>query len=124
MSGASQPSSARSFLLVDDHAGFRRTVRDFLPDDAGEVIESANGAEAVEAYAAHQPDWTLMDIEMPGMDGLAATRAIRAEHPEARIIIVTSYDSPDCRTEAKEAGAAAFVPKDELASLIGLLSHS
>lgn len=112
---------ARTILVADDHAGFRRTLRDFLPADAG-VVECSDGGEAVLAYETHHPAWTVMDIEMPGMDGLTATRAIRAAHPEARIIIVTSHDTPDCRTEAKEAGATAFVPKDELASLIGLLS--
>lgn len=115
--------SARTILVADDHAGFRRTLRDFLPADAG-VVECNDGGEAVLAYETHHPAWTVMDIEMPGMDGLSATRAIRAAHPEARIIIVTSYDSPDCRTEAEEAGAAAFVSKDDLFPLTRLITQS
>ncbi len=102
---------------MDDHAGFRRTVRDFLPHDAGEVIECSDGAEAVEAYATHQPDWTLMDVDMPGMDGLTATRAILAEDPQARIVIVTAHDNSDSREEARAAGAVAFVGKGDLSQL-------
>ena len=116
--------ASRTFLLVDDHAGFRRTVRDFLPADTGAVFECADGIDAVRAHAIHHPDWTLMDLDMPGMDGLAATRAILSEHPEARIVIVTSHDTPDCRSEAEEAGATAFVPKSDLSALFEILSPS
>ena len=124
MLNASHPiPGTQTFLLVDDHAGFRRTVRDFLPGDA-EVVECGDGGAAVRAYEDHRPAWTLMDIDMPGMDGLTATRAIRAGHPQARIIIVTSHSTPDFRAEAKDAGAAAFVSKDDLSGLHLLLSRS
>ena len=121
-----QPPTAldtRTILVVDDHAGFRRTVRDFLPEGA-EVVECGDGADALQAYENHHPDWTLMDIDMPGMDGLTATRAIRAAHPQARIVIVTSHNTPDFRAEADEAGAAAFLRKDDLCGLVELLSKS
>ena len=122
MLNASHPIPAtQTFLLVDDHAGFRRTVRDFLPGDA-EVVECGDGCDALKAYEDHHPDWTLMDIDMPGMDGLSATRAILAAHPQARIVIVTSHDTPDCREEATDAGAAAFVSKDDLPLLASLLA--
>ena len=123
MLNASHPLPAtQTFLVVDDHAGFRRTVRDFLPGNA-EVIECGDGGAAVQAYEDHRPDWTLMDIDMPGMDGLSATRAIRAAHPQARIVIVTSHNTPDFRAEADEAGAAAFLRKDDLCGLVELLSE-
>jgi CheY-like chemotaxis protein len=101
-------------LVVDDHAGFRKVVRDFLPREVVEVMECADGSEAVAAYAANQPDWTLMDIEMPGLDGLRATRAIRERFPDARIIILTHHDLPELREQALEAGACAFLSKDNL----------
>lgn len=115
------PITGRTILVVDDHARFRRTVRDFLPDDA-KVIECGDGLQAVRAYEANRPDWTLMDIDMPEMDGLTATRAIRAAHPQARIVIVTSHNTPDFRAEAEEAGAAGFFSKDDLPLLASLLA--
>jgi CheY-like chemotaxis protein len=124
MMNAAPTTSTRTYLLVDDHAGFRSMVRDFLPDGAAEVHECADGTEAVQAYAAHHPDWTLMDIDMPGMDGFTATRAIRAADPCARIVIVTSHDTPDCRAEAEDAGASAFVPKENLCLLTEIVSES
>ena len=120
---ASHPKpTTQTFLLVDDHAGFRRTVRDFLPGDAGEIIECSDGAEAVQVHADHRPDWTLMDVDMPIMDGLAATRAILADDPQARVVIVTGNDTADCREEAFQAGATAFVPKANLCLLVELFA--
>ena len=104
-------------LLVDDHAGFRKTVRDFLPREVGEVVECADGSEAVAAYAANQPDWTFMDLAMPGLDGLSATRAIRERFPTARIIILSNHDVPEMREQAFDAGACAFVSKDNLSEI-------
>ena len=99
---------------MDDHAGFRKTVRDFLPREVVEVVECADGAEALAAYAANQPDWTFMDIAMPGLDGLSATRAIRERFPNARIIILSNHDLPEMREQALEVGACAFVSKENL----------
>ena len=112
----------QKYLLVDDHAAFRRTIRDFLPGDPIEVIECADSAEAVTAFSRHQPDWTLMDIEMPGVDGLQLTRFIRSRFPEARIIILTQHDSPELREEARAAGASHYVLKDHLKDLPGVIA--
>jgi len=101
-------------LLVDDHAAFRKTVRDFLPREVVEVVECADGVEALAAYAANEPDWTFMDIAMPGLDGLSATRAIRARYPGARIIILSQQDFPETREQALQAGACAFLSKEDL----------
>jgi len=104
-------------LLVDDHAGFRKTVRDFLPREVGEVVECADGSEAIAAYATHQPDWTFMDVAMPGLDGLSATRVIREHFPNARIIILSHHDLPEMREQALDAGACAFVSKENLGEI-------
>jgi len=110
-----------TYLVVDDHAGFRRALRSHLPGDTLKLVECGSGREAIEAFERHHPDWTLMDIQMPGMDGLAATRAIRGRFPEARIVILTQHVSPEYREEARAAGACAFVPKDELSRLRSIL---
>lgn len=120
--GASKVGDPQKFLLVDDHAAFRQTVRDFIPGNRVEVIECGSGAEAVDAYGRHKPDWTLMDIQMPGMDGLKATRSIRGAHPKARIIILSQHDSAELRQEARQAGALAYVLKDRLKDLPGIIS--
>ena len=104
-------------LLVDDHAGFRKTVRDFLPREVVEVVECADGSEALAAFAANQPDWTFMDLAMPGLDGLSATRAIRRRFPKARIIILSNHDLPEMREEALQAGACAFLSKENLGEI-------
>ena len=112
----------QKFLVVDDHAAFRQTVKDFLPGTRAEVIECGNGAEAVEVYARHRPDWTLMDIQVPGLDGLKATNSIRSTDPTARVIILSEHDSAELREAAHEAGAIAYVPKDRLKDLAGIIS--
>jgi CheY-like chemotaxis protein len=120
--GASKVDNPQKFLVVDDHSAFRQTVKDFLPANCGEIIECGNGAEAVELHARHQPDWTLMDIQMPGLDGLKATSSIRNKNPNARVIILSQYDSGELRDAAREAGAIAYVQKDKLKDLPGIIS--
>jgi DNA-binding NarL/FixJ family response regulator len=110
------------YLLVDDHAGFRKTVRDFLPGQPVEVVECSEGREALAAYTYHLPDWTLIDVEMPELDGLRATRSIRAQFPRARIIILTEHDLPELRGEARAAGAIAYVLKDRLRDLPAVIT--
>jgi CheY-like chemotaxis protein len=117
MNHLSAGNEPRKYLLVDDHAAFRQTVRDFLPGHPTEVVECGDGREALAAYAHHQPDWTLMDVQMPELDGLKATRCIRSNFPHARIIILTQHDSPELRDEARAAGATAYILKDRLCDL-------
>lgn len=112
-----------TYLIVDDHAGFRRALRSHLPGKSFKVVECASGREAVDAFERHGPDWTLMDLEMPGMDGLSATREIRRRFPEARIVIVTQHDLPEFRQAALAEGVAAFLPKDDLIELAVILSQ-
>jgi DNA-binding NarL/FixJ family response regulator len=76
------------------------------------VGEAANGREALERCRELRPDLVLMDVRMPEMDGLAATRAIKEEMPGIAILMVTAHDSPDYLREATRAGAAGYVLND------------
>ena len=110
----------RKFLIVDDHAAFRQTIRAFLPQ--GEVTECADGRDVLANYAAAHPDWVLMDIEMPGVDGLAATRLLRQFYPEARVIIVSNHSEEEFRAAARELGTCGFVQKEHLEELAALIA--
>jgi CheY-like chemotaxis protein len=112
-----------NLMIVDDHAGVRRMIRDLLAVP-GEPLAECNSADAaVRQSADFQPDVVTMDIRMPGRCAFAATRAIRTACPGAHVIIVTSYDEPDLRQSAREAGAAAYVMKDNLSELPGVYSR-
>lgn len=100
-------------LIVEDHAEFRQELKRLL-HDLGEIYECSDGTEAFSAYSQHQPDWVLMDIRMAGLNGLAATRAIKSVYPEARIVIVTGYDDAELREAARRAGASEYVVKENL----------
>lgn len=106
-------------LIVDDHPAVRALLRMVVAAD--EVHECGSGSNAVAAYAAHRPDVVLMDIAMPGVDGIAATRQIRALDPDARVVIVTHYDESDLRESARDAGACGYVLKEDLLELRRLL---
>lgn len=96
-------------------------LRNIVGDLTEQCYECSDGSEALAAYTAHHPDWLLMDISMKEMDGLAATRQIIANYPEARIVIVTNYDDSDLRAEARAAGACAYVLKEDLSGLRHLI---
>ena len=108
-------------LIVEDNAKMRRMLKSLVADLASAVHECSDGAQALAAYAAARPDWVLMDIAMKDLDGISATRALKAAWPEARIIIVTSYDSAELRQAAQEAGACGYVLKENLLEVRRLL---
>ena len=83
--------------------------------DLDVVAEAADGETAVVQYAAHQPDVVLMDLRMPGMNGTAAIRAIRADHPNARVVALTTYDGDTDIYRALDAGACGYLLKNTLA---------
>jgi len=101
-------------LVVDDHALVRTGVANIISheSDLSVVAEASNGAEAVEAFAQHRPDVTLLDLRMPVMEGVEAVRRIRQLDPEAKVIILTTYDTDEDITRALKAGAKAYVLKD------------
>ena len=111
-------------LTVDDHPILRKGLAALVnaESDLKLVAEAANGKEAIEAFRSHQPDVTLMDLQMPGLDGIQAIEAIRAEFPEARIIVLTTYTGDTQVVRALKAGARAYVLKghvlDELLDTI------
>lgn len=78
------------------------------------VYECGDGEGAIDLYRNLRPDWVLMDIRLPGMNGLQATRSILRGDPGAKILIVTQYNEPSYREEAEAAGARGFVLKENL----------
>jgi DNA-binding NarL/FixJ family response regulator len=109
------PGSIR-IVVADDHPLARAGIAVLIADDPGMVVvgNAANGREAVEQFRAHRPDVTLMDLQMPQMTGLEAMEAIRAEFPEARIIVLTTYTGDVQVVRALHAGASGYLLKSTL----------
>lgn len=101
-------------LLVDDQILFRKGLRALLAseDDMEVVSEAANGREALDKVKAFRPDVVLMDINMPVCDGIEATRLLKAEHPEIKVVILTVSDEDDDLFEAIKAGAEGYLLKN------------
>jgi two-component system chemotaxis response regulator CheY len=103
---------SKKILITDDALFMRVQLKDILVTNGYEVVdEAANGQEAVEKYAAHQPDLVLMDITMPVMDGITATRTIRDSDPEAKVVMCTAMGQKNMVIEAIQAGAKDFIVK-------------
>jgi DNA-binding NarL/FixJ family response regulator len=100
-------------LAVDDHELLRKGIAALVEvePDMKLVAEAANGREAIQQFRSHEPDITLMDLQMPEMSGLDATIAIRGEFPDARIIVLTTYAGDMQATRALQAGARGYVLK-------------
>ena len=101
-------------LIVDDHALFREGIRLILQNQGSmEVIgEAADGDQAIEAARILKPDVVLMDVTMPGMDGLQATRQIKADCPQAQVLMLTMHESDDYFFHSLSAGASGYVLKE------------
>lgn len=111
-------------MLVDDHPAFRKGIAALIDSEPGlkVVAETGDGREAVELFRRTQPDVVLMDLRLPGMGGVEATMAIRKEFPDARIIVLTTFDTDEDIYRAIQSGAKSYVlkdtPDDELAATI------
>ncbi len=113
-----------NILIVEDNKQMRRTIRVFLAEGVEEIYECDDGVAALYAYRSCRPDWVLMDLEMPGLSGFEATRQIKTAYPEAQILVFTNYDGGDLRMAATEAGACAFVVKEDLLAVREILIKS
>jgi len=109
-------SSLIRILAVDDHFIFRQGIVGLLADqvDMRLVAEASDGREAIQQFRVHQPDITLMDMQMPEMSGLEAVIAIRGEFPDAKIIVLTTYTGDVQVLRALKAGARAYLLKNLL----------
>ncbi len=104
-------------LLVDDHRMFAEAIGMFLStEDDIDVLEILAGAEGVaERVRSSEPDVVLMDIDLPGVDGLIATRQVLEARPETKVVLITALSDPNLELRGSEAGASALVPKERAA---------
>ncbi len=111
-------------MLVDDHPAFRKGMTALIESepDLQIVAETGDGREALEIYRQKMPDVVLMDLRLPGMGGVEAIIAIRKEFPEARVIVLTTFDMDEDIFRAIQSGAKSYLlkdtPEDELAAVI------
>jgi len=108
-------------MIVDDHANARELIRSFLTIPGMTFQECASGHEAIACARDFKPHWITMDIKMPGMDGFEAIKSIKEVYPEAKVLIVTSFNEPQFRDRAHTVGAVGFFLKENLLPLRLLL---
>lgn len=113
--GLPAADEAVSVLIVDDQAPFRMSARAVVGFTPGFAVvgEAKSGEEAVEQVGTLAPQLVLMDINMPGMGGIAATRQITTAHPEVRVVLLSTYDADDLPADARTCGAAGYVHKEQ-----------
>jgi len=118
MEAAVNVSEGIRVLIADDHRLFGQALESILAtDDRLEVVgHAADGSEAVQLALAVDPDVILMDIAMPIMDGFQATKQIRKQRPQARVLMLTASNSRTDLDRARKAGAAGYVTKDRIAA--------
>jgi CheY-like chemotaxis protein len=104
-------------LIVDDQANARELIRNFLTMPGIAFRECASSSDAAACARDFKPHWVTMDVQMPGMSGFETIKAIKEAHPEARIIVVTSFNEQQFRDRARSAGAVGFILKENLLAL-------
>jgi DNA-binding NarL/FixJ family response regulator len=113
MSAYTKSAGAIRVLIVDDHPLLREGIAAVIEGEPDIVLvaEASNGHEAIERFREHRPDVTLMDLQMPEMDGVTATIAIRAEWSDARVVMLTTYGGDAQALRALKAGASGYLLK-------------
>lgn len=109
-------------MIVDDSAEMRRLLCDLVAPMSQAVVECVDGQDCVDRFAACQPEWTIMDVHMPRLDGLGATREVCARWPEAKVLLVSHFMSPAMEAAAGRAGAVGCLSKDELYRVVELMT--
>jgi DNA-binding NarL/FixJ family response regulator len=107
--------AAVSVLIVDDQMPFRSAARMVVGATRGFEVagEASSGEEAVEKVEALSPQLVLMDINMPGIGGIEATRRITTAHPEVKVVLLSTYDADDLPADARTCGAVGYVHKEQ-----------
>jgi len=125
MAGDRMTAPALRLLIVDDHRLLRKGIARLLDLEPGMTVvaEAGNGEEAVEQFKRHMPDVTLMDLELPRMDGVEAISAIRRDYPNARVIALTMYQGDEDIHRAVQAGASAYLLKDTVPEVLIRVIH-
>ena len=105
-----------TFLIVEDHKSLRKSLRHlfsaFFPNSF--ILEAKDGEEALSFAFWHRPDIVLMDIAMPGINGIESTQRIKKELPMTQVVILTIHENPEYRADALAAGASTFIPKRKM----------
>jgi len=123
LSGDEVMNSALSILIVDDNVKMRSMIAEIVKSKTKKVFECTDGIEALGEYSVYQPDWVLMDAKMKRMDGLTAAELVHKYFPKAKIMILSQDDTPEIRQAAHQAGASAFVPKENLLEILNTLNQ-
>jgi DNA-binding NarL/FixJ family response regulator len=115
MSATDGTTKTVSVLIVDDQLPFRAVARTVIGLTAGFEVaaEAESGEDAVSVAAAQRPDLVLMDINLPGINGIEATRRIRAAQPDIAVILLSTYSEADLPADARDCGAIAYVHKED-----------
>lgn len=114
-------------MIVEDNPQMREMIKRFVIKQVSDVeliVESSDGAEAIEQYRRHHPDWVLMDVEMKPVDGITAVNVIRMMDESAKIIMVTSHGDSAIRAASQKAGALAFVLKEDLQQIPPIIAEA
>jgi DNA-binding NarL/FixJ family response regulator len=113
-STGADPTAGVTVLVVDDQAPFRTAAKSVVALTPGFTVigEATSGEEAIARVAELHPRVVLMDINMDGMSGIEATRRITADHPEIRVVLLSTYNEDDLPADARSCGAATYVHKE------------